>query len=155
MMCAQNILATLLTTIYLLVSPILAPTAIGALLSLPVRDELREALSFIQRHPQVGYDVLAFSVCGAFGQVFIFHTLATFSSLLLVTVNVTRKMLTMVLSVLWFGHRIAGMQWLGVGLVFGGIGGEAVMGRREKLAKEQKARQRRMSEEGRERKKVL
>jgi solute carrier family 35 (UDP-galactose transporter), member B1 len=154
MMCAQNILATLLTTSYLLLSPILAPTPLGTALSLPQRDELREALAFVSRHPSVGYDVLAFSICGAFGQVFIFHTLATFSSLLLVTVNVTRKMLTMVLSVLWFGHRISGMQWVGVGLVFGGIGGEAVMNRREKLAKDAKARNRRLSEAGKERKKV-
>lgn len=53
------------------------------------------------------------------------------------TVTVTRKMLTMMLSVLWFGHRLSGMQWVGVGLVFGGIGAEGVIQRREKAAKEQ------------------
>ncbi len=42
----------------------------------------------------------------------------------------------MVLSVLWFGHRLTGMQWLGVGLVFGAIGAEAAIQRSEKLAKE-------------------
>ena len=47
----------------------------------------------------------------------------------------TRKMLTMILSVLMFGHRLHGFQWLGVGLVFGGIGGEAVIQRKEKAAK--------------------
>jgi solute carrier family 35 (UDP-galactose transporter), member B1 len=155
MMCAQNILSTLLTTAFLLLAPILAPTALGQYISLPLRSELSEALSFIQRHPSVGYDVLAFSICGAVGQVFIFHTLATFSSLLLVTVNVTRKMLTMVLSVLWFGHAITGMQWVGVGLVFGGIGGEAVMGRREKMKKAEKDRARDSSQRGRETKKEL
>lgn len=67
------------------------------------------------------------------GQV---YTLSHFSSLLLVTVTVTRKMLTMILSVLWFGHRLSGMQWLGVGLVFGGIGAEGVIQKREKAAKE-------------------
>lgn len=45
-------------------------------------------------------------------------------------------MMTMMLSVVYFGHRLTGMQWLGVGLVFGGIGGEAVIQRREKAAKE-------------------
>jgi len=155
MMCAQNILATLLTTAYLVIAPILAPTSLGQLLSVPTTNELSSALSFVQKYPQVGYDVLAFSICGAIGQVFIFHTLATFSSLLLVTVNVTRKMLTMVLSVLWFGHRITGMQWFGVGLVFGGVGGEAVMGRAEKVQKERKAKARMSSEAGKERKKDL
>lgn len=42
----------------------------------------------------------------------------------------------MMLSVLWFGHRLSGMQWVGVGLVFGGVGAEGLMQRREKLAKE-------------------
>lgn len=45
-------------------------------------------------------------------------------------------MLTMILSVVWFGHRLSPMQWLGVGLVFGGIGVEAQLSKQEKLAKE-------------------
>lgn len=57
------------------------------------------------------------------------------------TVTVTRKMLTMMLSVVWFGHRLSGMQWLGVGLVFGGIGAEGVIQRREKAAKEKAKKQ--------------
>jgi UDP-galactose transporter B1 len=152
MMCAQNILAVAFNLAYLVIAPRLASTQLGAFFSLPRTDELGDALAFVQRHPQVGIDVLAFSVCGAFGQVFIFYTLATFSSLLLVTVNVTRKMLTMVLSVLWFGHKLTGMQWFGVALVFGGIGGEAVMNRREKLEKERRAKNRILSEKGQERK---
>lgn len=62
-------------------------------------------------------------------------TLSIFGSLLLVTVTVTRKMLTMIISVVWFGHALTGMQWLGVGLVFGGIGIEAELTKREKKAK--------------------
>jgi UDP-galactose transporter B1 len=45
-------------------------------------------------------------------------------------------MLTMLMSVIFFGHHVTKMQWLGVGLVFGGIGSEAWYTRREKLAKE-------------------
>ena len=70
------------------------------------------------------------------GQLFIFYTLSRFSSLLLVTVTVTRKMLTMLLSVFWFGHSLSAGQWLGITLVFGGIGAEAVVQRQEKKAKE-------------------
>lgn len=60
--------------------------------------------------------------------------------MLLVTVTVTRKMFTMILSVAAFGHRLSRMQWLGVGLVFGGIGVEAAIARREKAAKEAAAK---------------
>jgi UDP-galactose transporter B1 len=70
------------------------------------------------------------------GQIFIYTTLAHFSSLLLVTVTVTRKMLTMLTSVFLFGHTVTGMQWVGVGLVFGGIGAEAAYGQIEKKKKE-------------------
>jgi len=63
-------------------------------------------------------------------------TLSIFGSLLLVTVTVTRKMLTMIISVLWFGHNLSAMQWLGVSLVFSGIGIEAELTKREKQAKE-------------------
>ena len=45
-------------------------------------------------------------------------------------------MFTMILSVVAFGHRLTQMQWLGVGLVFGGIGVEAGIARSEKMAKE-------------------
>jgi solute carrier family 35 (UDP-galactose transporter), member B1 len=64
------------------------------------------------------------------------YTLSTFSSVFLVTVTVTRKMWTMLLSLVAFGHRLSSMQFLGVGLVFGGIGLEAAITRQEKLAKE-------------------
>ncbi|KAK5282498.1 UDP-galactose transporter [Exophiala xenobiotica] len=86
-------------------------------------------------HPKVFYDVLGFAACGAIGQLFIYATLERFSSLLLVTVTVTRKMLTMVLSVVWFGKSLSQGQWMGVGLVFGGIAAEAYISHREKKEK--------------------
>ncbi|KAF2107458.1 UDP-Glc/Gal endoplasmic reticulum nucleotide sugar transporter-like protein [Lophiotrema nucula] len=137
MMCAQNIISTLLTVVYLLTSPYIAATPLGSWVGLSSNGgEFKEAWAFVTTYPAVFKDVLGFAACGAFGQVFIFHTLAHFSSLLLVTVTVTRKMLTMLLSVVVYGHTVTQMQWLGVGLVFGGIGSEAWFTRREKLAKE-------------------
>lgn len=64
------------------------------------------------------------------------YTLSAFGSVLLVTVTVTRKMFTMIISVLAFGHKPTGLQWLGILLVFGGIGIESKIARDEKLAKE-------------------
>ncbi|KAI0998680.1 UDP-galactose transporter 1 [Podosphaera aphanis] len=139
MMCANNIISTLLTLSHLNFSPYLAYTGIGKYLGMDPSSsgsgELEAALAFMARHPGVWYDVLGFAICGAVGQVFIFYTLSTFSSLLLVTITVTRKMLTMILSVIWFGHSLATTQWLGVSLVFGGIGAEGIINRREKAAK--------------------
>ncbi|KAI9664135.1 MAG: UDP-galactose transporter [Trizodia sp. TS-e1964] len=160
MMCAQNILNTALTGAWMLLAPSLRQTGLGDWLGMDLaargQGEFGDALAFIQRNPGVGRDVLGFAACGAVGQVFIckcartwggtvpmkmliprapVYTLSHFSSLLLVTVTVTRKMLTMMLSVVWFGHRLSSMQWLGVGLVFGGVGAEAEFQRREKAAR--------------------
>ncbi|KAL5604545.1 hypothetical protein BROUX41_002500 [Berkeleyomyces rouxiae] len=139
MMAANNILSTVFTLSYLVFSPWLSGTGLGEYLNMQTTGaggELADALGFMARHPGVWRDVLGFSMCGAVGQVFIFYTLSTFSSVLLVTVTVTRKMFTMILSVLAFGHHLTRMQWAGVGLVFGGIGIEALIQRREKMAKE-------------------
>jgi UDP-galactose transporter B1 len=92
---------------------------------------LSSAISFLQRHLRV----LGFAAYGAVGQLFIFATLERFSSLLLATVTVTRKVLTMLLSVLWFGKRLTSGQWLGVGLVFGGVGVEGWIQHRDKKKK--------------------
>ncbi|KAI6914230.1 hypothetical protein KC334_g847, partial [Hortaea werneckii] len=144
MMTALNLLSTGLTALYLLLSPYLLPllnlsagtgTGTGA-------DELATALAFLHAHPQVLREVFGFALAGGVGQIFIFATLSHFGSLLLVTVTVTRKMLTMLLSVLWFGHRLTGWQWVGVGLVFGGVGIEGQIGKWEKGKKERERRER-------------
>jgi solute carrier family 35 (UDP-galactose transporter), member B1 len=49
-----------------------------------------------------------------------------------VTVAVTRKMLIMLLSVLWFGNRLTFRQWTGVELIFTDDGVEGLMERRKK-----------------------
>ncbi|KAK6863938.1 hypothetical protein PG995_000466 [Apiospora arundinis] len=143
MMCANNLMSTAVTASYLVLSPWLVQTGVGEWLGMDVAGsagELGEALQFMARNPSVWADVLGFAACGAVGQVFIFYTLSTFSSVLLVTVTVTRKMFTMILSVVAFGHRLTQMQVLGVGLVFGGIGVEAAIARQEKIAKEEAKR---------------
>lgn len=137
MMVAQNFLCTVLTVAYLLLTPYLAApgSPLQSVVPASAGSELSSAIAFLRRHPRALKDVLGFAVCGAIGQVFIYLTLARFSSLLLVSVTVTRKMLSMLLSVFWFGHSLNPQQWLGVLLVFGGVGAEGIVQRREKLAK--------------------
>ncbi|ODQ77399.1 hypothetical protein BABINDRAFT_172912 [Babjeviella inositovora NRRL Y-12698] len=88
-------------------------------------NQLAYASDFVATHPSVLNDIMLFGLCGGLGQVFIFMTLESFDSLVLVTVTVTRKMFSMLLSVVLFGHYLGYGQWLGVVMVFGGIGLEA------------------------------
>lgn len=134
MMIVSNAFSTLYMTFYLFLTPCI-PTSYLPSIAHGATSELASATAFLRRHPNVLNDILGFAACGAIGQLFIFETLQRFSSLLLVTVTVTRKMLTMVLSVVLYGKVLSGMQWGGVGLVFGGIGSEAFIASQEKKRK--------------------
>lgn len=110
MMCGLNTVATALTAAFLLS---------------PFTSQLSDSIRFVTANPQVLQDIILFAICGALGQVFIFYTLEKYGSMILVTVTVTRKMFSMLLSVIWFNHKLTSGQWLGVLAVFGGIGAEA------------------------------
>lgn len=91
------------------------------LLAYPFSTELRDSLLFMHQFPTVVNDIALFSLCGGLGQIFIFYTLEKFGSMSLVAVNVTRKLFTILLSVVWFGHHLTVSQYLAVALVFSGI----------------------------------
>ena len=75
MMCANNIISTVLTLSYLALSPYIVHTGIGEYLGMDLASggggEFAAALGFMARYPSVWYDVLGFAMCGAVGQVFI------------------------------------------------------------------------------------
>ncbi|BFZ63826.1 UDP-galactose transporter [Saitoella coloradoensis] len=135
MMCGMNALSTLLTLTYSGLTHVTHPylplisshlTVLAPYISSSTSaSALETGIDFVRTHPTITRDIALFSLCGAIGQLFIFYTLSTFGSLVLVTVTLTRKMLTMLLSVLYFGHSLSGGQWGGVALVFGGVGLEA------------------------------
>ena len=123
MMLGFNLCSAVLTTGYIILTYFI-----------PSRpSELSTMINFVQLHPRIVVDILAFAISGAVGQIFIFLTLSMHGSLILVTITVTRKLFTMLLSVMWFNHQLTSGQWAGVGLVFGGIGLEAYWTRKAKL----------------------
>lgn len=74
MMCALNIISTAITSTYLMLSPFIAQTGIGHYVGMDLAKsagELNDAMAFVQKHPSVGWDILAFAACGAVGQLFI------------------------------------------------------------------------------------
>lgn len=90
------------------------------------QEQLAGGIRFLSAHPRALWDVLAFCGAGALGQVFIFLTIESFGSLTLVTVTVTRKLMTILLSLLWFNHKMNIWQWSGVLLVFAALGLESL-----------------------------
>ena len=78
-------------------------------------------MGFIRDYPSVRLDLLSFSFCNALGQVFIFLILEECGSLILVTVTITRKLMTMLLSIILYKHNMYWWQWVGMLSVFGGV----------------------------------
>ncbi|KAF8505354.1 UAA transporter [Hysterangium stoloniferum] len=97
--------------------------------------ELLIAFKFIQSHPGVIKPLAQFAFTGSLGQLFIFETLQHFGSLTLVMITLTRKMFTMILSVIVYNHALTPGQWIGAGTVFAGISVEAWVKRNEIHAK--------------------
>jgi len=123
MMLGMNACSTALTSAYLIITYLLP--------SIP--SEITNAVQFVRLHPRILFDIFAFAFSGAIGQIFIFFTLSMHGSLVLVTITVTRKLFTMLLSVIWFNHSLTSEQWCGVALVFSGIGLEAYWARKAKM----------------------
>ncbi|KAJ6584813.1 UAA transporter [Mycena capillaripes] len=127
MMLWINLFCTLLTTVFsalpLPYIPVIHPSEAGS--------ELAAALEFVRTHPSIKIPLLQFAFTGALGQLFIFETLQHFGSLTLVTVTLTRKMFTMLLSVVVYNHKLSAGQWLGAGVVFAGISVEAFVKRKD------------------------
>lgn len=80
-----------------------------------------ELAAFCTAHPAAAKDLLAFCLCGAVGQLFIFLTIRKFGSLVNTLICTTRKFFNILLSVLWNGNPLLPQQWLAVTLVFIGL----------------------------------
>ncbi|KAI9443241.1 UAA transporter [Lactarius indigo] len=132
MMLWINLLCTLLTSLISVLPlphiPVLHPSKGG-------EAELSGALEFLRTHPSIIYPLVQFALTGALGQLFIFETLQHFGSLTLVTITLTRKLFTMLLSVVVYNHALTPGQWAGAGVVFAGISVEAWVKRRDVHAK--------------------
>ncbi|KAL6453170.1 PFA3 Palmitoyltransferase PFA3 [Candida maltosa Xu316] len=123
LMCILNFLIFIWTTLYTLGFQ---------------SQEIKESLVFAHKYPELLVDLIGFAICGGIGQIFVFIILEKFDSIILITATVTRKMLSMILSVILFGHFLTIEQWLGVSLVFGGIGYEALIKLQQKRATKSK-----------------
>ncbi|XP_057530649.1 UDP-galactose/UDP-glucose transporter 3-like [Amaranthus tricolor] len=80
-----------------------------------------EAIRFCQQHPEAGWDILFYCLCGAVGQNFIFLTISRFGSLTNTTITTTRKFVSIVISSLLSGNPLSTIQWSSVIMVFSGL----------------------------------
>jgi len=92
-----------------------------ALIVSVVTVEFSQGLKYCQQNPAVFQLIWKFSLCSAIGQSFIFYTLARFDPLVCSTVTTTRKIFSVILSILLKGHNVSGLGLVGLSLAVGGI----------------------------------
>jgi len=79
---------------------------------------------FLMEHPAISKEIAKFAVCSAVGQAFIFYVISNFDPLVCATVTTTRKVFSVLFSILWKGHHMNLQGWSGVALACAGIIGE-------------------------------
>jgi UDP-galactose transporter B1 len=86
-----------------------------------ISGEGNSGVQFCQENPKVIPYIQVAAIASTLGQNFIFFTISNLDSLTLAAITTSRKLITIVLSVFIFGHKIAYIQWTGVALLFSGL----------------------------------
>jgi len=83
--------------------------------------QFQAGIEYLSANISILDEVGLFALCSAFGQVFIFLTISGFGPDTNAKVTTIRKMATVLISIVWFGHSIVTEQWMFVGLVFASV----------------------------------
>eukprot|EP00542_Grammatophora_oceanica_P017425 CAMPEP_0194028574 /NCGR_PEP_ID=MMETSP0009_2-20130614/2503_1 /TAXON_ID=210454 /ORGANISM="Grammatophora oceanica, Strain CCMP 410" /LENGTH=319 /DNA_ID=CAMNT_0038668001 /DNA_START=295 /DNA_END=1254 /DNA_ORIENTATION=- len=94
----------------------LTATVIATLLG-----EMKTGATYCAENPEIMTKIVKFALCSAVGQSFIFYTIANFDPLVLSTVTTTRKIFSVMLSILLKGHSLSMVGWSGIALACSGI----------------------------------
>eukprot|EP00041_Stephanoeca_diplocostata_P033108 m.1084517 g.1084517 ORF g.1084517 m.1084517 type:complete len:412 (-) comp24273_c0_seq2:4951-6186(-) len=85
--------------------------------SLVQRGHLMPSIAFMFRHSDFMFHITILSITSATGQLFIFHTIATYGPLVFTIIMTTRQVISIFLSAMIFGHTFTSLGWCGVFIV--------------------------------------
>jgi UDP-galactose transporter B1 len=94
--------------------------------------EASKAIYAISNFPEIQRDIFWFCVCASSGQLLIFAVMKQYGSLVWITVSITRKLLTVLFSVIIFKHNVNIYQWAGIAAAGIGMLLEVYVGYAEK-----------------------
>ena len=100
------------TNVYMMITAVVIAVSLG---------EFTTGAAFIKNNPEILPKIINFSICSAIGQSFIFYTISNFDPLVCTTVTTTRKIFSVLLSIVLKGHVLSGQGWLGLALACSGI----------------------------------
>lgn len=94
--------------------------------------EASKAIYALSNFPEIQWDIFWFCVCASSGQLLIFAVMKQYGSLVWITVSITRKLLTVLFSVIIFKHSVNIYQWAGIAAAGVGMLLEVYVGYAEK-----------------------
>ncbi|CAJ0942794.1 unnamed protein product, partial [Mesorhabditis belari] len=92
--------------------------SIFLIIGLVATGELFEFIAFVQRYPEILWSLSIFAISSCAGQYFIFKTVHEFSPLTCSIITTTRKLFTIIISVIFFSHPISERQMVATFIVF-------------------------------------
>ena len=96
-------------------------TAFFSFLVAAIRGTLVEEFMFCYEHPSVNFDIAILSFLQAGGQVAVYYVITNFKQHIFPLIAMTRKVMTIILSIVIFKHRINPIQVGCLALVFGSL----------------------------------
>jgi UDP-galactose transporter B1 len=91
------------------------------------KSELPQAANIMLQSSTACQEICLFCLCACAGQMLIFSVMKEFGSLVWITISITRKLATILLSIFMFQHEMKWFQWCGVIFVFVGLTVESIM----------------------------
>lgn len=83
-----------------------------------ISGQLFYMISFAQRHPALIYDIIELSILSTLGQIFVYRMIKQFKQHIVPFVITTRKIFTVVISILFYNHETTFLQIAAIILVF-------------------------------------
>lgn len=83
-----------------------------------ISGQFKMALEFNTKHPQMGYDMIMLSCLTTIGQVFVYRMIKQFKQHIVPFVITTRKIFTVVISIVFYGHKTTAFQIIAIILIF-------------------------------------
>ena len=107
--------------------------------SLILQGSLFPSLAFALRWPKFMWHLIILSITSATGQLFIFHTIATYGPLVFTIIMTTRQVASIFLSAMFFGHKFTAQGWMGVAIVAAALFAKVYFSHLARKAKKQAA----------------
>lgn len=108
------------------------------LISLLFSGELFYSINFLMANTEAFTHATGYAICGSTGAMFIFYTIKEFGPLVFTMIMTTRQLIAIILSCIFYGHKIDTGGIVGACIVFAAIGTRIYLKEKDRQAAKQR-----------------